>query len=231
MNLNIVSGKGAKEKTTKVSLSASATCGDLKAAYAALSKKSIHRLSFKKDVAGSSKPIRLDNDKKSLTSYGVVDNDTLTFKDLGPQIGYRTVFVVEYLGPILIMLLYAMRPSLIFGEGASSKPYDPVAKLGLICWMIHFCKREFETFFVHKFSRYVVYEFQHKIMNVYKCGCYSSNNVGIVLMYLGICQFTFMLIIFKRIDLQCLYKICSRIARIIGHLVLLLEFLYAPPIT
>ena len=155
LNLNIVSGKGAKEKTTKVSLSSTATCADLKTEYSIITKKSVHRLSFKKEVAGSSKPIRLDNDKKELSSFGVVDNDTLTFKDLGPQIGYRTVFIVEYLGPLLIVLMYAMRPSIIFGEGASEKPYDPVAKLGLICWIIHFCKREFETFFVHKFSRYV----------------------------------------------------------------------------
>lgn len=30
---------------------------------------------------------------------------------------------------------------------------NDVQKLGVICWCIHFLKREFETFFIHKFSR------------------------------------------------------------------------------
>ena len=31
--------------------------------------------------------------------------------------------------------------------------WDWVAKMSVLCWMLHFAKREFETFFVHKFSR------------------------------------------------------------------------------
>lgn len=75
------------------------------------------------------------------------------FKDLGPQIGYRTVFVAEYLGPLLFVLLYAARPSFIYGADAAAKPFDKTAWLGVVCWTAHFFKREFETFFVHRFSR------------------------------------------------------------------------------
>jgi very-long-chain enoyl-CoA reductase len=51
------------------------------------------------------------------------------------------------------VLLWATRPSLIYGAGAASTPYNWVASLGIACWVGHFLKREFETFFVHKFSR------------------------------------------------------------------------------
>lgn len=81
-------------------------------------------------------------------------NDTeLQFKNLGPQIGYRTVFLAEYFGPLAFVLFYATRPSFLYGEGAAAKPFDPTAWLGVICWSIHFLKREFETVFVHRFSR------------------------------------------------------------------------------
>lgn len=54
----------------------------------------------------------------------------------------------------MFVLLYALRPSIIFGAAAKDEPYNWVAKLGIACWCAHFAKREIETFFVHKFSRY-----------------------------------------------------------------------------
>jgi hypothetical protein len=136
---------------------------DLKAAYAKAAKMDIHRLSFKKD--GN----RLEKDSDTLDLYEVKPNDSLEMKDLGPQIGYRTVFVIEYFGPMLFVLLYALRPAFVYGAAASSVPYKRAALVGIACWVaapplpspttahlsqvIHFLKRELETFFVHKFSR------------------------------------------------------------------------------
>ena len=77
----------------------------------------------------------------------------LDFKNVGAQINYRLVFVLEYLGPILLMALFYSRPSFIYGAGASSEPYSSVASTGALLWCLHFVKRELETFFVHKFSR------------------------------------------------------------------------------
>jgi very-long-chain enoyl-CoA reductase len=43
-----------------------------------------------------------------------------------------------------------------------------VALLGVICWVAHFLKREFETVFIHKFSRPTM-----PLSNLYKnCGYY-----------------------------------------------------------
>lgn len=71
-------------------------------------------------------------------------------KDLGTQIAWRTVFLVEYLGPILIHpLVLALRPNIY-----PSAPKDASRLQILLCWLIslHFVKRELETLFVHRFS-------------------------------------------------------------------------------
>jgi len=144
LNLKIASSK----KEIDISLeSGKATVKDLKKAYYKASKLSSNRISFKKGE------VRIEDDKKTLVEYGVTNGDTLSFKDLGPQIGYRTVFVVEYAGPIFIMLLYALRPSLIYGTQSKDVGFNRVAQFALAFWLAHFIKRELETFFVHKFSR------------------------------------------------------------------------------
>jgi len=151
VKLNIVSGKGDKVRTTPIELADGATVQDLKKEYSKIAKKDIHRVSFKYDDS-EGKPVKFDKDSKTLKEYKVVDGQNITFKDLGPQIGYRTVFVLEYLGPIIFVLLYALRPAFLYGAEAAATPYNWVAKLGIACWVLHFAKREFETFFVHKFS-------------------------------------------------------------------------------
>lgn len=146
-----------KKREDVFKLAADAKVRDLKVAYAKSSKKDINRLSFKQeggtDASGKASVIRLDDDSKTLASYGIQSGTKVTFKDLGPQIGYRTVFLLEYFGPMVFVGLYALRPALIFGAAAASQPYDWVAKMGIIGWMAHFLKREFETIFIHKFSR------------------------------------------------------------------------------
>mmetsp|Transcript_32873 Transcript_32873/g.47481 ORF Transcript_32873/g.47481 Transcript_32873/m.47481 type:complete len:299 (-) Transcript_32873:1234-2130(-) len=148
MNITISGSKGSK---TNVKLATNSTVLDLKKEYSKATKKSIHRISFKQDV--DTNPVRLDDDSKTIESYGLGPSPSLIFKDLGPQIGYRTVFLVEYFGPMLFVSLYALRPSFLFGEAASSTPFNWVALLGVCCWNLHFLKRELETIFVHKFSR------------------------------------------------------------------------------
>lgn len=151
MAITVTSGKGDKARSTELKLAPSATIKDLKIAYSKIYKKSIHRLSFK---SGDGKDaVRLDSDDKSLESYGLKDGASLVFKDLGPQINYRLVFLLEYFGPMVFVLLYSIRPALIYGAEASATEFNYVARLGIICWTLHFLKREYETLFIHKFSR------------------------------------------------------------------------------
>ncbi|PFH60529.1 hypothetical protein XA68_10809 [Ophiocordyceps unilateralis] len=81
-------------------------------------------------------------DESNLMSAGEV-----LVKDLGPQVAWRTVFLVEYLGPILIHVGFvAARPHLYSG---------PMSSTQWLCFAMivgHFVKREMETLFVHKFS-------------------------------------------------------------------------------
>jgi very-long-chain enoyl-CoA reductase len=77
-------------------------------------------------------------------------------KDLGPQIAWRTVFLIEYLGPILIHpLIYVLRPYIYPSILQTTKPTPApsfVQQVTLYLVVLHFIKREFETIFVHRFS-------------------------------------------------------------------------------
>lgn len=71
----------------------------------------------------------------------------LYVKDLGPQIGYQTVFFLEYLGPILIQTVihtYFVRWKKV--------TQLQTQQLAYILSILHFTKREYESFAVHRFS-------------------------------------------------------------------------------
>ncbi|KAF9333757.1 3-oxo-5a-steroid 4- dehydrogenase [Podila minutissima] len=86
---------------------------------------------------------------KTLADYGIKDGDSVTFKDLGPQLSWRTVFLVEYGGPLVIHPLIYYLPSLFYGKDFEHSTMQFVA---LVMVMLHFLKREYETVFVHRFS-------------------------------------------------------------------------------
>lgn len=66
-------------------------------------------------------------DDQTLGDLGVQDKGMLYFKDRGYQIGWTTVFLTEYAGPLLVYLAIYTRPWIMYGEGAASKPYDQIA--------------------------------------------------------------------------------------------------------
>jgi very-long-chain enoyl-CoA reductase len=164
MKVVIVSGRREPKKET-IELADTATLAQLKSKYKP--SVSIHRKSFKLPAPEGQRAATLAGDEKTLTALGVRDGTELAYKDLGPQVGYRTVFVVEYAGPIAFMLLYAMRPSFIYGAEGAAKPLGDVQKLFVGAFIAHFVKRELETFFVHKFSRPTM-----PLMNIFKNSAY-----------------------------------------------------------
>lgn len=81
-------------------------------------------------------------DKKPITSTSdLLSQSEVSVKDLGPQIGWRTVYIIEYLGPLLLHILSYR----YFGE---PKKYNLLWKMQVF----HYAKREFENVFVHRFS-------------------------------------------------------------------------------
>ncbi|XP_064284273.1 very-long-chain enoyl-CoA reductase-like isoform X4 [Passer domesticus] len=104
--------------------------------------------------------IKLDPKGKSLRDEEILQHlpvgttATLYFKDLGPQIGWTTVFLIEYTGPLFIYFVFYFRMTFVYGldERFTSSPH-PVVNLACICHSFHYIKRLIETVFVHRFSR------------------------------------------------------------------------------
>jgi len=89
------------------------------------------------------------SDEATLKDAGVTDEGEVTVKDLGPQVGWRTVFLVEYAGPLLIHPLFYHYPEFWYG---ALVPHSPLQKVVYTLVLLHFIKRELETIFVHRFS-------------------------------------------------------------------------------
>lgn len=101
----------------------------------------------------------LDSDK-TLKEQSIDESTTVYFKDLGPQIGWRTVFLIEYGGPLLIHPIFYYLSQFIYGQTYQHSPMQ-VATYYMV--MLHFLKRELETLFVHRFSHGTM-----PFMNVFK---------------------------------------------------------------
>ncbi|KAI8050546.1 3-oxo-5-alpha-steroid 4-dehydrogenase-domain-containing protein [Syncephalis plumigaleata] len=86
---------------------------------------------------------------QTLSKYDIKDGDTITFKDLGPQISWRLVFVVEYFGPIVWHSLFFYLPTLFYGKQVQ---HSDVQIAAYYMAMGHYIKRELESVFVHRFS-------------------------------------------------------------------------------
>lgn len=105
-----------------------------------------YKLSLKEKVLGEEVKI---GDIDTLT-----DGSVLYFKDLGPQIGWATVFLAEYIGPIFVYLIFYISNSCswIYPDNDGSAHND-VQILACICYVGHYVKRVLETIFIHRFSK------------------------------------------------------------------------------
>ena len=125
----------------------------LKAAYAKQTPSMyVDRQRFYLPAVGGAKPVAL-GDRATLAAAGLTDGGTVVLKDLGPQISWKAVFVLEYLGPLLIF------PAFLFGQEAIYGRVTPPGSVAAehqvalaLAWALHYAKREFETLCVHRFS-------------------------------------------------------------------------------
>jgi len=146
--LEVLKARGTGVVTTLDNVSANTTIAELKKQVAAQKPKLYSdRQSYRTEPTGKSVK---DSDK--LSDLNVDKSGKIYLKDLGPQIGWSTVFMAEYAGPLLIYLLFYIRPSFIYGSSIKSKPMHLAAHLGAACWTFHYAKRILETLFVHRFS-------------------------------------------------------------------------------
>ncbi|KAJ8113381.1 hypothetical protein OPT61_g4476 [Boeremia exigua] len=139
-------GRPIKGLPESITVDSDAPVSEIFRKIASVSKFSIHRLRVTKGSDGSAIPNAAG---VTIHQTGLRNKSAVDVKDLGPQISWRTVFIVEYLGPMLIHpLVYFARPWL-YGTDA---PATQLQKLTLIMCVLHFAKREYETLFVHRFS-------------------------------------------------------------------------------
>ncbi|RYP58173.1 hypothetical protein DL771_011323 [Monosporascus sp. 5C6A] len=134
-------GKPIKTLPVQVSLQPTEPTYALYRQVARTSGYSVHRLRISLREDGNQ--VVVNDSKSNLAGAGVTNGADLFVKDLGPQIDWRTVFVIEYIGPLIIHpLLYKWRLM------------DPTPSQTLTLYMImgQFVKRELETLFVHRFS-------------------------------------------------------------------------------
>ncbi|EGW34725.1 uncharacterized protein SPAPADRAFT_132798 [Spathaspora passalidarum NRRL Y-27907] len=91
----------------------------------------------------------LDANKSFIANGITSDKVELFVKDLGPQISWRTVFLIEYFGPFIFhFFFYYVSKS----YGVEAFEHSQTQQLAFVLVLAHFLKREYETVFVHKFS-------------------------------------------------------------------------------
>ncbi|KAL3490866.1 3-oxo-5-alpha-steroid 4-dehydrogenase-domain-containing protein [Aspergillus germanicus] len=143
-------GKPIRRLPKEVQIAPDAPTKDLYDSLAKVSGYSIHRLRITKATDRTVVP---NSNENTIAGAGLGEMAVVHVKDLGPQIAWRTVFIIEYLGPLLIpaLVLYPLRPYIYFNFTSIPEPSDLQL---LVCALLtaHFVKREYETLFVHRFS-------------------------------------------------------------------------------
>ncbi|EJT71960.1 enoyl reductase TSC13 [Gaeumannomyces tritici R3-111a-1] len=150
--------QGIKQLPESIELPLNASVEDAKKAIAKQAKVSdFNRLGLYDPT--TNKTLK---DRKALIKdcENVVSAGEMLVKDLGTQIAWRTVFVIEYLGPILFHVLFAAARQYIYPltgtyPGAKVGDIPAMTTTQWACFalfLLHFLKREVETLFVHRFA-------------------------------------------------------------------------------
>ncbi|KAK9499377.1 hypothetical protein O3M35_002425 [Rhynocoris fuscipes] len=148
MQLEIISGSGSNILCTVDDITPSSNIKDVKS-YIYRQKKKLYpeRQALRLEPKGKNL-----KDEDSLQSLGLKNGSRLYLKDLGPQIGWSTVFLAEYAGPLIIYLYIYQRPWIFYGSAGAVAGTSTATHIAAACWTFHYAKRLFETVFVHRFS-------------------------------------------------------------------------------
>lgn len=118
----------------KLNLHPTATIADVKVQMHKLaSHLYVERQSIRLEARGKAL-----KDSDTLQNLNLRAGGKLYLKDLGPQIGWTTVFLCEYAGPLIVYLLVYQRPWLFYGD-VSGAPYHLTAQ-----WVTILCVVQFE---------------------------------------------------------------------------------------
>ncbi|TFK33464.1 3-oxo-5-alpha-steroid 4-dehydrogenase-domain-containing protein [Crucibulum laeve] len=137
----------AKGFPLTIDVTSDTTVADVKASIAAKFPKfysARQKISLKTDKKALS-----DDTKLSTLLGSQLQGGELQVKDLGAQVSWRTVFLIEYVGPLIIHPIFYYFPRLWYGR---SFQHSELQKYVFAFVMLHFIKRELETVFVHRFS-------------------------------------------------------------------------------
>lgn len=147
----------------KIRVSNTDTVKDIKVQVAKQQKKlNVNRQSIRTSAKG--KDVK---DSATVASLELKDGAKVYVKDLGPQISWRFVFLCEYLGPLIVYLIFSTRPWIFYGT-VTEPHLTNTARIAALCWCIHYAKRLLETIFVHRFSHATM-----PVFNLFKnCGYY-----------------------------------------------------------
>jgi len=118
----------------------------------------------------------LDDDERLTSVLGEkFESGELVVKDLGPQVGWMTVFLVEYLGPLIIHPLFYHFPQYWYGKDVE---HSTLQKYAYLLVLLHFTKRELETLLVHRFSHGTM-----PFWNIFKNSSHYHLLSGVLLAY------------------------------------------------
>ncbi|XP_067137685.1 probable very-long-chain enoyl-CoA reductase art-1 [Centruroides vittatus] len=148
MELEVLHVRTGKNIVTLSNISPSATIHEVKKEIYKLRRKYYpERQALKTKPSG-----KYLADENVLKTLNLQDGRLLYFKDLGPQVGWKTVFLWEYFGPLVLYTVTYLRPAFLYGSSAALKPKHFVVHVAAVCWIAHYVKRLLETLFVHRFS-------------------------------------------------------------------------------
>lgn len=113
------------QQLCKIKLPENASIRDVKAEIAKKNTKlKVERQSVRLELKGKDQ-----KDETSLSNLGLRTGSKIYVKDLGPQISWRGVFVLEYFGPLVVYLWVSTRPWIFYGSNEqNNEDFSTAAK-------------------------------------------------------------------------------------------------------